>query len=335
MSILKGRPQVADASTPLRFVPASCCICGREEADLLAVGEDFEYRTSPDSFRAVRCRHCELIYLNPRPANEELSRIYPDNYHAFEFSPDQFGFVYKVRRRLEARRALSWCEGLPPDAKILDVGCGDGFHLRLLKDFGSPGWSLEGVDSDARAVAVARSTGLNVHQGRIEELGLSTSRYDLVLLIMTIEHVEDPKGFLRAVTSLLRPGGRVVIITDNTDAWDCKVFQSRHWGGYHFPRHWNLFNRKSLAALASGAGLDVAGLTTRMSPVNWVYSVHNFLVDRNAPRWLINRFTLKSPLALAVFTLWDSLLQRLGRGAILEAVLRRPFPTSSLLEEQS
>src|SRR5262245_47039476 len=136
------RPVVSvPGPTPsLRLVPAHCALCGVEDADPIGVGEDFEYRTSPDTFLAVRCRRCGLIYLAPRPADDEAERIYPDHYHAFEFNPDAYGFVHSVRRRLEARRVLRWCRGLPGDARILDVGCGDGFHLRLLKDFGRCGW---------------------------------------------------------------------------------------------------------------------------------------------------------------------------------------------------
>src|SRR6202040_2799794 len=126
-------------------------------------------------------------------------------------------FVYRVRRTLEARRAMQWCRGLPSDARILDVGCGDGFHLRLLRDFGPAGWSLEGVDASPRAVEAARRAGLTVHQGTVETVSLPEAHYDLVLLIATIEHVDDPPGVLRAVRRLLRPGGRVVIVTDNTD----------------------------------------------------------------------------------------------------------------------
>ena len=54
----------ADAPTAsLSLVPARCCLCEDDDAEPVAVGEDFEYRTSPDSFLAMRCRGCGLIYL--------------------------------------------------------------------------------------------------------------------------------------------------------------------------------------------------------------------------------------------------------------------------------
>jgi hypothetical protein len=58
--------------------------------------------------------------------------------------------------------------------------------------------------------------------------------------------------------------------------------------------------------------------------VNWVYSIHNALVDRRAPRFLINRFTLKSTVSLSAFTSLDILLQKIGRGALLRAILKKP-----------
>jgi SAM-dependent methyltransferase len=310
--------------TPLALVHVACAVCGSTDGQPVGVGEDFEYHTSSDSFLAMRCDHCGLVYLDPRPAASELPRIYPPNYHAFDFSPEQFGFVYRVRRRLEAHRAMQWCRGLRPDARILDVGCGDGFHLRLLRDFGVSTWSLEGVDASPRAVEAARRAGLTVHQGTIETVDLEPGAYDLVLLIATIEHVEDPAGVLRAVRRVLRPGGRVVIVTDNTRTLDFRIFGGRHWGGYHFPRHFNLFDRDTLRRLASRVGLEVATVETVVSPVNWVYSIRNTLVDWNAPRWLVERFSLRAPVALAAFTAFDMVHQLLGRGALLRVIMRRP-----------
>jgi SAM-dependent methyltransferase len=312
------------APEPLALVEVPCCICEVDESVPIAVGEDFEYETSPDSFRAVRCQRCGLVYLSPRPDISEFARIYPPSYHAFNFSEERFGIVFQVRRRLEASRLLSSCRHLGETARIIDIGCGDGFHLRLLRDFGRPGWILEGVDADARAVEAARRNGLSVHQGFVQQLDLARGAYDLAILIQTIEHVDDPAALLRSVLSLLRPGGRLLIVTDNVGTLDFHVFGGRHWGGYHFPRHWNLFSRRTLAALAGKVGFEVAELGTLVSPVNWVYSLRNLLVDYRAPRWLVEQFSLEAPVALAFFTAFDWLHRLAGRGALLRAILSRP-----------
>jgi SAM-dependent methyltransferase len=337
--LLEANSQDASLSTPenepqsssLQFTFATCCLCGIDDCAPVAVGEDFEYRTSVDEFLMVRCRSCGLVYLNPRPADSEMSRIYPNNYHAFEFKPAEFGFVYRVRRWLEARRLLRWCRHLPQQARILDVGCGDGFHLNLLRDFGKPDWQLEGVDIDSRAIAAASKLGITVHEGSVEQLPLPEQSYHLILMIMTIEHLANPTKTLRAVAKLLAPGGRVVIVTDNVGSPDFRIFGGRHWGGFHFPRHTYLFNKHTIHLLATAAGLKVERVQTALSPVNWVYSFRNWIDDWRGPRWLVNWLSLKSVLPLAWFTLLDMPLSLIGKGAILHATFIRPETSTERL----
>lgn len=308
---------------PLKLIRAECCVCGANDAAKIGAGFDYEYATSANEFSAVKCNVCELVYLNPRPDVSEFATIYPENYHAFDFAEEDYGVVYKIRSRLEAKRLLSWCEDLPKNARILDVGCGDGFHLKLLKEYGEKSWQLEGVDLDERAVSMAEKSDLKVHLGTIEELNLPENSYDLAFMIQTIEHVENPESVLSAVRKVLKTGGKLVIVTDNTDSIDFGLFKKNYWGGYHFPRHWNLFNRKSLTKLAEKSGFEIADFKTQVSPVNWVYSIHNYLVDKRAPRFLINQFTLKSTASLSAFTSLDIVLQKFGRGALLRVILRK------------
>lgn len=307
----------------LNLEPALCPICTVDDVTPVAVGEDFEYRTSNDTFMMVNCRRCGLLYLSMRPTAGELNRIYPDHYHAFRFEEADFGLAYKVRRWLETKRLKRWTRGLKPNARILDVGCGDGFHLRLLRDLGNAGWSLEGIDADPRAVEAASKHQLTVHQGTIEEVKL-TGGYDLIITIMTIEHVPNPVAFLARLKELLAPGGRLVIVTDNAGSPDAWWFQGRHWGGYHFPRHFHLFSRKTLAKAGDAAGLKAERITTSVSPVNWVYSFRNWFDDWGMPRWLVNRFSLSSVVSMGTFTITDLVLSYIRLGGNLQATFRKP-----------
>lgn len=312
--------------TPLRMVPAVCGVCGVDRGVAVGAGRDFEYGTARELFHACRCPDCGTVYLNPRPDVSEFARIYPPSYHSLDFSPRNYSLVHRIRSRLEARRLLRYCDNAPEGARILDVGCGDGFHLRLLREHGDRTWALEGVDIDPRAVERASSDGLEIHQGTVDALDLPADQYDVVYALQTIEHVEDPAGLMAAIFRILKPGGRLVLVTDNTGSLDFSIFRRSHWGGYHFPRHWNLFNVSALSRLGELAGFRTVRIDTIVSPVNWVYSIHNALVDRSAPDWMIRRFTLKSPVALGVFTILDIALQKLGRGALLNAYFEKPAP---------
>ncbi len=312
----------------MRLEPALCAICNVDDCTPVAVGEDFEYATTDIEFMAVQCRRCSLVYLNPRPDSSSIGDAYPSHYHAFDFKKEGLGFIYQVRERLEARRLLKWCRTLPEDARILDFGCGDGFHMQILKKFGHETWQIEGIDCDARAVEGARRRGFEIHQGMIEEVHLNEGSYDLILMIMTIEHLAHPTDSLKRVSALLRPGGRVVIVTDNTGSPDFAIFGNRCWGGYHFPRHLYLFNQRNLALICRIAGLQPVSVVTAVSPVNWTYSLRNWIQDWKGPSWLYRFFSLESPLALATFTLLDIPLTWLNRGAILQAVVERTSDAS-------
>src|SRR5947209_4166610 len=65
-------PAPNDPPADLRLVHSWCCVCNDDNAVPCGIGEDFEYRTSRDSFVAMRCQGCGLIYLSPRPDVSEL-----------------------------------------------------------------------------------------------------------------------------------------------------------------------------------------------------------------------------------------------------------------------
>jgi len=63
---------------------------------------------------------------------------------------------------------------------------------------------------------------------------------------------------------------------------------------------------------------------TIVSPVNWVYSIRNWLVYRQWPNWLVNQFSLAKPIPLAAFTILDYVLCLFNRGALLQGVFVKP-----------
>ncbi|HEV8559222.1 MAG TPA: class I SAM-dependent methyltransferase [Actinophytocola sp.] len=92
-------------------------------------------------------------------------------------------------------------------AKILDIGCGDGFIWPRLAAFGS----VEGIEPDPVLVAAD-----SPNRSRIEPAGLLEGRdrpadHDLVLMLDVLEHIEDERAALDRVTTLLAPGGMLVL----------------------------------------------------------------------------------------------------------------------------
>ena len=112
------------------------------------------------------------------------------------------------RRRI-LRETLARCVSLPPEARLLEAGCGTGGNLAMLADFGRV--SAFEPDAEARRHADAKGP-FEVRDGRLpEEIPYPADGFDLVCAFDVLEHVDDDLGSLRAMARRLRPGGWLLL----------------------------------------------------------------------------------------------------------------------------
>jgi SAM-dependent methyltransferase len=299
-----------DASPALETVDAVCPLCGQRPSLPHASGPDFDYATSGDRIWTFRsCATCGIVLLDPRPSERELPRIYPGDYYAYDFT-EKMSLGHRVKALLDrgaARAYLKRARGGP--GNVLDVGCGDGRLLRIFGECGIPDARLYGMELDARAVERARARGLQVSLGRFEDVSYPDGFFSLAVLQQVIEHVPEPRAFLRRLHRLLAPGAAAVIETPNFASWDHALFRKSYWGGYHIPRHFCIFDRRSLSSLLSQEGFEVVEARSLPSPMFWIQSVHHAMSEHRAPSLLRRVFDPYHPLlpALALFTALDLL----------------------------
>src|SRR6185503_8982523 len=113
---------------------------------------------------------------------------------------------------------------------------GTGWLLDLLRETDPRIRHTQIVDLDPAAAEPARAKGHHYACQRIEDFQ-GGRRFDLVLLMNLIEHVESPRRLLAKVEDLLAPAGVVLIKTPNVDALDARAFRDTYWAGLHVPRH--------------------------------------------------------------------------------------------------
>jgi SAM-dependent methyltransferase len=172
----------------------------------------------------------------------------------------------------------------PRRGLLLDVGCGAGDLLCALQ---ADGWRVRGVEPGPAGVAVARSRGLDVEQGRFEEAGerLDGRRYDAVVLSGVVEHLHDPVGALRRARMLLAPGGVVAVLyVPLLDSLEAGLFGTT-WLALDLPRHLTHFDKESFVNVAAAAGLEVE----RVEPYSRRHSAAT-LVASLAPSLQKHRF---------------------------------------------
>ena len=117
----------------------------------------------------------------------------------------------------------------------------------------------------------------------------------------------------------------MLVVTDNTGSLDFRIARRRHWGGYHFPRHWYLFDAPSLRLLAGAAGLRGRGARHDDEPGQ--LGVLGAQRARRLGRVRVtsstgSRSSRRSRSRPAPRS--TPLHQLAGRGALLRAILRRP-----------
>lgn len=105
---------------------------------------------------------------------------------------------------------------LGPDARILDVGCGNGVISRHL---GKLGFNVLGIDVSEKTIETARSltTSPNVKfmTKSAEELVASGERYDAVICSEVLEHLHDPGSLLHVLYQSLAENGKLIVTVPN------------------------------------------------------------------------------------------------------------------------
>lgn len=150
-------------------------------------------------------------------------------------------------RRAIAEKIIKQLD-LPPDAKILDAGCGTGGNLAMLSRYGQ----VHAMELDDQARQIANAKGIaQVLSGRLpDKVPYQQEQFDLIALLDVLEHVEDDRNTLKVLGSLLKPGGYLLI---SVPAFP--FLWSKHDEVHHHKHRYFLDELKSKL---ENAGLEVA-----------------------------------------------------------------------------
>lgn len=173
---------------------------------------------------------------------------------------------------------------------ILDIGCGGGLVSEPLCRMGA---KVTGIDADRSAIKIAKShagqQGLDITYiaSAAEDLVAKEQKFDAVVALEILEHVDHPATFVKLCSQLVKPGGKIIFSTLNRTLKSYAlgiVVAERILGWAPEGTHdWNKFIKPSeLAHMAEQAGLtveDACGLVYR--PLSGDFVLHPHDLDLN------------------------------------------------------
>jgi SAM-dependent methyltransferase len=257
---------------------SACLVCGSGAFTPVFHGSDRLYHTTTREFAVVRCGECGLLRLDPQPPPEELGRYYPENYW---FAPDESAASHleEAYRRLVLRDHVQFVaqalRNSTARGPLLDVGCGGGLFLGMMRE---RGFRVVGLDNSPDAARIAwRRQQVPAVVADTERAPLRPGSLAGLTMFHVMEHLYDPRAYLRAARELLAPDGRLIVQVPNAASWQARLL-GRAWNGADVPRHLFDFRDRDLMKILEAAGFQVlrrkyfslrdnpAGLASSLAP---------------------------------------------------------------------
>ncbi len=273
-------------------------LCSHSKQKFLFWTYDRLYRL-PGKFGEFICEQCNLIRLSPRPTVDTIGFYYPEDYGAYRKPTvlmHSVATTYRDRLRDSVRNTVLSSQGydtgklsrwqklfrplltklfhkgatygygdLFPSyitgGKALEVGCGNGTFLNILKRYG---WNVVGVDLSPHAAQAAKELfDIDVFTGQLEDAPFPENSFDYIHLSHVVEHFYDPLEAMKKVRTLLKPGGTVYIEVPNAEGIGAQM-SKEYWYGWDAPRHLFMFTPETLKNTVNEAGLSITKLRTRV-----------------------------------------------------------------------
>jgi 2-polyprenyl-3-methyl-5-hydroxy-6-metoxy-1,4-benzoquinol methylase len=169
------------------------------------------------------------------------------DYWNVRYKSGEYTRIEDEKYRLLRREILRF---LPANSKVLDLGCGTGRFMELLAFQKS--CQCTGLDISTVSIELVREKGFEGFQSKLPRLptGIVNRRFDVCVLIETLEHLTLPERTLKRVAELINPNGYLIISVPE----GCMKPEV-------YDEHISAFDRESLAALMP-SGISIETITT-------------------------------------------------------------------------
>lgn len=231
----------------------------------------YSARRFPDKihYRILKCGKCGLVFSSPVFSQEKLSFFYKNSACNYK---EQIPYLIKTYFNLINKVK----NDLPKNPRVLEVGCGDGFFLKALTELKFTE-KVFGVEPSSKMVSEANSILKNKIKVDIFKPRLfPKNSFDLILCFHTMDHMLNPREFVRGSYGILKKKGCIIVVVHDTEGLSVKLFGEK--SAIFDVEHIYLFNKKNLRQIFDREGFKTIGVSNLVNsyPLNYWMKMSGF-----------------------------------------------------------
>lgn len=249
--------------TPLRKVTLNNCpVCTSALGDGSPQLQTYDpFKVSDQPFTYVECDNCKCWILNPRPELSEMGQFYADDFlfNTNEEANPNKGLLAKLSSAIQEFNMESEvsfaAKHLKDGDKYLDYSAGNGQILDLVRRR-RPNCTYHATEF-SQTYRDYLNTLMDPSSVKQELSDFDADqKFNVISFFGVLEHVQDPRDLIQQMRDRLEDGGKLVLSVPNVKALQRSMFGSK-WYSWLAPRHWQMFNIKSLKRLVEELGFEV------------------------------------------------------------------------------
>jgi len=220
------------------------------------------------------CSDCEIGMVHPLPSDDKISALYSTgNYRTDEGTRFNFLIEYLIYFGSVIKRKR--IEKYSKKGKILDVGCGRGLFMDIMRQ---GGWEVEGSELNKETASYAEKVyNLKVYPGEITDQALPHENFDAINVCGVLEHIKKPDEVLSECYKLLKNDGLLVVLVPDIRSFEFKLGKKK-WFHLDLPFHLFHFSEKGLVRLLQKKGFKIKRIKRfhlEYSPFGWLQTLLN------------------------------------------------------------
>ena len=233
----------------------SCPVCKSTQIQPQLSAKD--YTVSGEIFSIVACNICTHLFTQNVAQQNEIGKYYASEKY-ISHSDTQIGLVNKLyhsirKRTLKSKKKLIEGETQKSNGNILDIGCGTGAFLNMMK---TEGWKITGLEPDENARVKAKTLYSIDPQPSNNIFNLPNNSYDAITMWHVLEHVHQLHEYIEQLKNMLTDKGKIFIAVPNYTSYDAQHY-GQFWAAYDVPRHLYHFSPASMKKLVEQHGLTI------------------------------------------------------------------------------